>query len=343
MVFKKGNSKYWRYRFEFNGAEVNKSTKQTNKQVAIQMESAHRTRLAKAEVGIVAKPPVPMVADFSERFLTHVRDEMADRPATVYFYEQRTAALLKDKVLNQLPLDSITSEHISGYAGRMRKQGFKVATINRNLATLRKMTKLLAEWDEIPCRKVRLLDGEMGRDRVVTIEEEAAYLATAEQLARQVSITIIDSGCRPNEVHRLSWPQYDNRARTLAIWRGKGSGSRRTIDVTPRLAELLDSLPRTSFYVFPAPTKTGHINADSYKLQHKKAFRALKEAGTPIPYFVTYSLRHTAITRLAETGIDAPALQYWAGHKSLQTTMRYVHMAADAIRKRIREARQKVC
>ena len=60
-----------------------------------------------------------------------------------------------------------------------------------------------------------------------------------------------------------------------------------------------------------------------------------------MPFFVTYSLRRTAITRLAMTGIDAPALQYWAGHKSLQTTMKYIHMAADAIRKRIRAAREK--
>ena len=41
------------------------------------------------------------------------------------------------------------------------------------------------------------------------------------------------------------------------------------------------------------------------------------------------------------TGIDPAALQYFAGHKSLATTMRYIHMAADAIRKRIRDARKK--
>ena len=59
-----------------------------------------------------------------------------------------------------------------------------------------------------------------------------------------------------------------------------------------------------------------------------------------MPFFVTYSLRHTAITRLAMTGIDAPALQYWAGHKSLATTMKYIHMAADAIRKHTRAKRE---
>lgn len=87
------------------------------------------------------------------------------KPNTIYFYEKRAAALLSDKVLSQLPLDSITSEHISAYAGRMRSRSFAVATINRNLATLRKMTRLLADWDDIPCRRIKLLDGETSRDR----------------------------------------------------------------------------------------------------------------------------------------------------------------------------------
>ena len=40
MVFKKDGSKFWRYRFDFNGVEINKSSKQSNKEVARQMESA---------------------------------------------------------------------------------------------------------------------------------------------------------------------------------------------------------------------------------------------------------------------------------------------------------------
>lgn len=336
MLFKKKGSKIWRYRFEWDGATIDKSSRLTNKEEARKIESAHRTRLAKGEVGLVDKPPVPTIAEFAERFLAHVRDAKADKPATVVFYERRTKSLLADKILSQLPMDSITSEHISGYAGRMRKRNFEVTTINRDLATLRRMTKLLAEWDDVPCRKVTLLEGENGRDRVVTEEEEAAYLALAEPLLRNISIVIIDCGCRPEEVHQLTWGQYDKKEGTLSIYRGKGSGSRRTVDVTPRVAELFASLPRTSHYAFPAPTKTGHISADSYKLQHKKALKESK-----VPFFVTYSLRHTAITRLALTGIDPAALQYFAGHKSLATTMKYVHMAADAIRKRIRDAREK--
>jgi len=100
------------------------------------------------------------------------------------------------------------------------------------------------------------------------------------------------------------------------------------------VALLLEGLPRTSPFVFPAETKSGHIDASSYKKQHEKA---VKDSG--LLRFVPYSLRHTAITNLAMTGLDAPALMYWAGHRSLSITMRYIHLAADFVNKRVRESR----
>jgi hypothetical protein len=49
-VYKRGN--VWWYKFSFNGEAIRESTKQTNKRVAEQIEAAHKTRLAKGEVGI---------------------------------------------------------------------------------------------------------------------------------------------------------------------------------------------------------------------------------------------------------------------------------------------------
>ena len=40
-----------------------------------------------------------------------------------------------------------------------------------------------------------------------------------------------------------------------------------------------------------------------------------------------HTFRHTKITRLAEAGHSATAIQYWAGHKSLAMTQRYIHNA----------------
>jgi hypothetical protein len=48
-IYKRGDV-YW-YKFQFNGTLVRESTRQGNDKVARQMEAAHRTSLAKGEVG----------------------------------------------------------------------------------------------------------------------------------------------------------------------------------------------------------------------------------------------------------------------------------------------------
>jgi hypothetical protein len=52
MVFKPKNSNRWWYKFVWNGELLRESTKQWNKRIAEQMEAAHRTALAKGEVGL---------------------------------------------------------------------------------------------------------------------------------------------------------------------------------------------------------------------------------------------------------------------------------------------------
>src|ERR1700674_6001385 len=63
-IFKRGRG-YW-YNFVFPGEHVQESTKPGNPRVARQMEAAHRTSLAKGEVGIREKKPVPTLERFCQ-------------------------------------------------------------------------------------------------------------------------------------------------------------------------------------------------------------------------------------------------------------------------------------
>ena len=64
-IFKRGNV-YW-YHFVFNGDHVQESTKQGNPNVARNIEAAHRTALAKGEVGFREKRPAITLAEFIEK------------------------------------------------------------------------------------------------------------------------------------------------------------------------------------------------------------------------------------------------------------------------------------
>lgn len=89
-------------------------------------------------------------------------------------------------------------------------------------------------------------------------------------------------------------------------------------------------------WVWPAPTKSGHIEPSSLKKRHKQVFETLAEKAKeknekPVRRFVLYELRHTFLTRLGESGCDAWTLARIAGHSSIRISSRYVHPSDDAV------------
>jgi len=92
-IFKRG-SVYW-YHFLFNGEHVQKSTKQGNPRTARQIEAAHRTALAKGEVGIVEAKVAPMFADLAKPFVAHCEARHENKPQTVKFYVEKLTKLLR--------------------------------------------------------------------------------------------------------------------------------------------------------------------------------------------------------------------------------------------------------
>jgi integrase len=82
----------------------------------------------------------------------------------------------------------------------------------------------------------------------------------------------------------------------------------------------------TEGWVWPAPTCSGHLEPSSIKKQHAKALKI-----SQVRPFVLYSLRHTFLTRLGESGCDAWTLARMAGHSSISISSRYVHPSYDAV------------
>ncbi len=86
------------------------------------MEAAHRTALAKGEVGIRERKPVPTLAKFAEdKFLPFVRSTKVEKPRTITFYETTVGNLKSFGKLARLPLDRINSKVLGefvAYIGR---------------------------------------------------------------------------------------------------------------------------------------------------------------------------------------------------------------------------------
>jgi integrase len=111
--------------------------------------------------------------------------------------------------------------------------------------------------------------------------------------------------------------------------------------MTPRVRRILESRWETrgkpeEGWVWNAPTRSGHVESSSLKKQHAKTFETMAAQATGnnakrVRPFVLYSLRHTFLTRLGESGCDAWTLARIAGHSSITMSARYVHPSEDAV------------
>jgi integrase len=153
-------------------------------------------------------------------------------------------------------------------------------------------------------------------------------------LLHDVSLVLFDTGMRPEECHCLRWENINwegGRNGVLLITKGKTKAARRALPLSPRIRIALETRWKTAGkpdegWVWPAETKDEHINHDSVKLQHKKALRLAK-----IRPFEVYSIRHTFLTRLGESGCDTWTLARIAGHSNISISQRYVHPSEDAV------------
>src|SRR5215470_3817945 len=106
---------YW-YKFMWQGRLVRESSKQGNDKIARQMESAHRTSLAKGEVGLREKEPSPTLSDFIEnRFEPWARStfERASPKTWLDWYQVGLRALIAYKPLANCKIDEITGEKMA--------------------------------------------------------------------------------------------------------------------------------------------------------------------------------------------------------------------------------------
>jgi integrase len=347
-TYKRGKKGTYWYRFMWHGRLIRESTKQGNDKVARQMESAHRTSLAKGEVGLRDKKPSPTLRQFIEdRFEPWAKATFEKASPKTWFdwYRVGLRAITRYRPIADSKLDQITSETVAEFASYRLRKGLQVSTVNSGLRVLGRVLRLAVEWNVAESSpKITFLPGERRRERVVLRREEEQYLRAAPELLAAVAAVLCDTGLRPDECFRMVWEAitWDNgKYGTLLVIHGKTTAARRVIPMTPRVRAVLENRwaaggrPSDS-WVWGAPTRSGHIESSSLKKQHANTLKklreeALKNSEQPPRPFVLYSLRHTFLTRLGESGCDAWTLARIAGHGNVSMSSRYVHPSEDAV------------
>jgi integrase len=330
-IFKRGRT-YW-FHFWFEGQHVQRSTKQGNPRVARQVEAAYRTELAKGMIGIAKRKPVPTLKDFAQQFIDAIQVRCAAKPRTVEFYGQQLARLLDFERMANARLNDIDEALIESFV-QYRRQAVSAATVNRALATLRRLLRLAHEWriiDRVP--RVRLLQGERSREFVLTHAQERIYLESAPQPLRDVALLILETGLRVGEVLTLTSrdvhlrPAKGARFGYLQVREGKSRNARRIVSLTPRASALLEARLEASDSEYAFASKGKPLTVSYLDHVQSKLRRRLQ-----LPQaFVLHSLRHTFLTRLGLAGVDAFTIMRLAGHSSITVSQRYVHPTPEAM------------
>ena len=338
-VYKRGG--VWWYHFTFNAERIQESTKQGNKRIAEQMEAARKTQLAKGEVGIQDRAPIPTLRVFAPRFEQAVEMQCAEKPRTVEFYRARLNTLLADETLAETRLDRIEEAAIEAYKqGRSRitsrrKAPLSAGSINRELATLRRLLRLAHEWKVIQrVPRVHLLKGERQREFVLNPAQERLYFEMASQPLGDVALLLLDTGLRLGEALSLAWtevklePANNARFGYLTVLSGKAKNRRsRNVPLSERAVAMLRHWKASDEGLVFQRANGSPLCDTSLDQQHARLRATLKLPNE----FVLHCLRHTFGTRLGEAGADAFTIMKLMGHSSVTVSQRYVHPSPEAL------------
>jgi len=326
-IYKRGGV-YW-FHFVFDGRHVQRSTKQTNRRTAREIESAYRTKLAKGEVGIDEPKTVPTFAAALQDFLMWSEHEHAACPATYRRYVTSSKAL--KRYFRDVRLDQITPDDVERYKmSRARAKSprtnrfLRPATINRELACLKAIFNRAIKDDVLiknPVSRVKFLKEDNEQMRVINQEEQRRYITAASQPLQDIATLMLETGMRPEEVCRIRRENVHLERGYVFNPYGKTKAAKRKIPLNDMAAAILRvRLENDSgSYVFPG---RGVGDAPILKVNNAHA-GALKRS--KVAPFRLYDLRHTWATRAAMAGIDLVTLAAMLGHSRIQMVLRYAH------------------
>ena len=146
---------------------------------------------------------------------------------------------------------------------------------------------------------------------------------------RAILTTCYAAGLRISEAIALTVSAIDSERMVLRITKGKGQKDRYVMLSPKLLAVLRDwwKVERPRHWLFPGERPEAPITRRAVQLACRIARRRARLAKPVSPH----SLRHAFSVHLLEAGTDLRTIQLLLGHRSLQTTARYLRIATTKV------------
>ena len=229
------------------------------------------------------------------------------------------------------PLAQITTWQIEKWKAEGGKR-LNPVTVNRRLTVIKHMFKQAVEWDLVksnPATSVKRFTVNSERTRFLTQHEIQTLLETCEKqitspwLLPLVTLAL-NTGMRQGELLRLKWENVDLERGSITIIQSK-TLRRKTIAINEPAREALNWLQENRYgellLMWPWGDPIGKVTVyDAFK-------KACSTAG--ITDFRFHDLRHTFASHLVMAGVDLVTVKELLGHKTINMTNRYTHLAQE--------------
>jgi integrase len=313
-------SKPWWISVMIDGRQHCESTGTSNKRLAQRILNLRTAEIIEGRFRLPKSRP-PRLGQFSQGFLDSIRHENTKKR-----YASSVANLRAH--FGDARLSSVTPEGIDKFKQARLSDNVRAATVNRDLAVLRRMLRIAEKRRLIagsPFREVEMLEErkERRQPHILTFEEEEKLLAVAPAPLRVLTILILDTGLRSGrEALSLQWGDIDFANDSVQIKESKTLAGIRMVPMSGRCkAELLAwgkrLGPEFSEYVFANPQRP-----NAHLTNFRRAWpKALKAAG--LEYFWVYDLRHTFASRLTQAGVSPVFVAQIMGHSSTSVLQTY--------------------
>ena len=235
--------------------------------------------------------------------------------------------------------DEVDHQDIEGFLAYLGQKGVTGTSRRRKLFALRRFFSCLRDNDLVsadPIASIRRPKAEERTPEILYGHEYKALLYEARGNVRDQAIlqVFLQTGIRVGELCALTRDDIDLTARELTVRQGKGLKDR-VIPLTHDACQALEqyiALRRDSGVTQLFLTKYGTSldpRTANYMLQ-----KYLRRTGIR-KHISVHSLRHTCASLRADKGMPLRSLQAMLGHKSMETTYRYIHLARASLRQEI--------
>lgn len=165
---------------------------------------------------------------------------------------------------------------------------------------------------------------------VMSPGEVSEFLGAVESLKHRVILTVCyAAGLRISEAVHLTPSAIDSQRMTIRVQQGKGRKDRYVM-LSPKLLEILRDYyrkVRPREWLFPGDVSGQPITASAVE----DACRTVRNRADVAKPVTPHALRHAFAVHLLEAGTDLRTIQLLLGHRSLNTTAKYLRLATTKV------------